>query len=127
MKTMNAAELKALAYPEAAARIAADTYGFLATGVHAPEGLTPDLGTGATAYLQRGGKALRPVLLVLAALAAGYDGELEALLPAAAAVETYHTATLVHDDIIDQDELRRGAPTVHTLVSRRHPERTRFR
>ena len=120
---MDLAALKSVFYPDAAERIADATRAYLATTLgRAPEGLTPDLAEGSAAYLRRGGKALRPVLLVLSAIAAGYEGDLRPLLPAAAAVETYHTATLVHDDIIDQDTLRRGAPTVHTLVARRHPE-----
>jgi geranylgeranyl diphosphate synthase type I len=43
----------------------------------------------------------------------GGEEKEESALPAAAAIELYHTFTLVHDDIIDQDTLRRGVPTVH--------------
>ncbi|WP_245775871.1 polyprenyl synthetase family protein [Saccharopolyspora flava] len=57
------------------------------------------------------GKMLRPVLLLTSAEATGADSA--PLLPAALAVEYLHVATLVHDDIIDDDELRRGRPTVH--------------
>ncbi|MER7011678.1 polyprenyl synthetase family protein [Saccharopolyspora sp. NPDC000359] len=57
------------------------------------------------------GKLLRPMLLLASAEATG--GDSTHLLPAALAVEYLHVATLVHDDIIDDDELRRGRPTVH--------------
>jgi geranylgeranyl pyrophosphate synthase len=56
------------------------------------------------------GKLLRPLMLVAAAEAVGGRGD--DVLPAAAAVEHLHVASLVHDDIIDGDELRRGRPSV---------------
>lgn len=62
-------------------------------------------------YVRHRGKALRPSLLMLACGAAGGD-EIQAL-PAAGAVEIFQIWTLVHDDIIDRDETRRGGPTVH--------------
>ncbi len=64
-------------------------------------------------YLQRRGKALRPLLLLLCCAAVG--GDENQALPAAAAVEVFHTWTLVHDDIIDRDDTRRGHPTVHAM------------
>jgi geranylgeranyl diphosphate synthase type I len=67
----------------------------------------------ADSYLQQPGKCLRPALLQLACAAAG--GDARSVLPAAAAVEVYHTWTLLHDDIIDHDALRRGRPTAHVL------------
>ncbi|WP_433869315.1 polyprenyl synthetase family protein [Saccharopolyspora sp. CA-218241] len=57
-----------------------------------------------------GGKSVRPALAVLAAEAVGGTGEQAA--PAAAAVELVHNFSLVHDDIIDHDERRRGRPSV---------------
>ncbi|MDD4540517.1 MAG: polyprenyl synthetase family protein [Lentisphaeria bacterium] len=65
----------------------------------------------ADSYLRQPGKCLRPALLQLCCAAAG--GNAQAVLPAAAAVEVYHTWTLVHDDIIDHDAFRRGQPTAH--------------
>jgi len=62
-------------------------------------------------YIRRRGKALRPLVLTLSCAAVGGDEDLA--LPAAAAVEVFHTWTLVHDDIIDRDDTRRGLPTVH--------------
>ncbi len=59
------------------------------------------------------GKRLRPALVIAAAEACG--GTRQAALPAAAAIEMLHAYTLVHDDLpaMDDDELRRGRPTVH--------------
>jgi heptaprenyl diphosphate synthase len=57
-----------------------------------------------------GGKRIRPALVLLAARCGDYD--LKKLTPAAMAVELVHAATLVHDDVIDRAELRRGRPTV---------------
>ncbi len=53
-----------------------------------------------------GGKRLRPMLVILAARACNYDGDKDALL--AAVVEFIHTATLLHDDVVDDSEMRRG-------------------
>ena len=62
-------------------------------------------------YLQRPAKRLRPGILLFCCGAVG--GREEQALLAAAATEVYHTWTLVHDDIIDNDPKRRGLPTVH--------------
>ncbi len=67
------------------------------------------------AYPRAGGKALRPALLTWSCRALG--GSAEAALRAGTAVELYHTYTLVHDDVIDRDPLRRGRPSVHTLMA----------
>jgi geranylgeranyl diphosphate synthase, type I len=61
--------------------------------------------------LDAGGKRLRPSALLLAAEAVG--GKPENVLPAALAVEFVHNFTLIHDDIMDEADLRRGLPTVH--------------
>ncbi len=68
----------------------------------------------AAATVAAGGKRLRPLLVILACEAAGGPGEPDekALVRAAVAVELVHSATLVHDDVIDGAELRRGHPTV---------------
>lgn len=57
------------------------------------------------------GKLLRPTLVALSALAVG--GELERVLPAAIGFECAHAGSLVHDDIIDHDTVRRGRPAAH--------------
>ncbi len=64
-------------------------------------------------YIRAGGKRLRPLMVILASRIAG--GAEEIAIPAAAAIEVLHTFTLVHDDIIDRDDLRRGVPTVHKV------------
>lgn len=58
-----------------------------------------------------GGKRLRPALVFLAAGATGYRGEHHVEL--AAVVEFIHTATLLHDDVVDESELRRGRKTAN--------------
>ncbi len=60
-----------------------------------------------------GGKRLRPALVLLAAKALGYQGEQHYQL--AAVIEFIHTATLLHDDVVDHSELRRGTPTANAL------------
>jgi len=60
-----------------------------------------------------GGKRLRPMLLVLAARACGYQGRHH--IVAAAIIEFIHTATLLHDDVVDESDLRRGKDSVHAV------------
>jgi geranylgeranyl pyrophosphate synthase len=62
-----------------------------------------------------GGKRLRPLLVFIAA---GPDAPRESLLRAGAAVELVHSATLVHDDVLDAAPLRRGRPTVFSTAGR---------
>ena len=62
-----------------------------------------------------GGKRLRPLLVLLAA---GPDAPEEPAIRAAAAVELVHSATLVHDDVLDHASLRRGQPTVVAVAGR---------
>jgi octaprenyl-diphosphate synthase len=59
-----------------------------------------------------GGKRIRPAVLLMAARMAGYTGDRAVLY--ASVIEFIHTATLVHDDIIDEADLRRGRDAVHT-------------
>jgi octaprenyl-diphosphate synthase len=64
-------------------------------------------------YIQDGGgKRIRPAVLLMAARMTGHTGDAAVLY--ASVVEFIHTATLVHDDIIDESELRRGRDAVHT-------------
>ena len=63
--------------------------------------------------INSGGKRLRPQLTVIAARAAGYTGALH--LQLAAVVEFIHTATLLHDDVVDSSDLRRGEKTANAL------------
>ncbi len=71
-------------------------------------------------YLEHRGKCLRPALLTLCCEAVA-KGACDPL-PAAAAVEMFHTWTLMHDDVIDHDDMRRGRPTAH-VRGRRLAER----
>ncbi|MCT4331478.1 polyprenyl synthetase family protein [Paracoccus sp. YLB-12] len=67
-----------------------------------------------TAHLvEAGGKRLRPMLTLAAARLAGYDGPYHVHL--AATVEFIHTATLLHDDVVDESRQRRGRPTANLL------------
>lgn len=63
--------------------------------------------------IDSGGKRLRPALVLLAAGAMGFDGEASHVL--AAVVEFIHTATLLHDDVVDESNLRRGRDTANAL------------
>jgi geranylgeranyl pyrophosphate synthase len=103
------------------------------------DGVTAAAGVPLAAYanatIMAGGKRLRPLLVVLAAEAAGAGGPRDAVSPprldspdrdqdqrvirAAVAVELVHSATLVHDDVIDGAQLRRGHPTVSAAAGRR--------
>lgn len=67
-----------------------------------------------TAHLvEAGGKRLRPMLTLAAARMCGYEGDNHIKL--AATVEFIHTATLLHDDVVDESEKRRGRPTANLL------------
>ncbi|MDX2483866.1 MAG: polyprenyl synthetase family protein [Pseudodonghicola sp.] len=67
-----------------------------------------------TAHLvEAGGKRLRPMLTLAAARLCGYEGAHH--LKLAATVEFIHTATLLHDDVVDESEKRRGRPTANLL------------
>lgn len=63
--------------------------------------------------LDRGGKRFRPVMCLLSCEAVG--GDSGKLLPIAASIEMFHSFTLVHDDIEDNSEMRRGKPCIHKL------------
>jgi len=63
--------------------------------------------------IDSGGKRLRPMLTLAAALACGYRGDDHVKL--AATVEFMHTATLLHDDVVDESELRRGKPSARMV------------
>lgn len=60
-----------------------------------------------------GGKRLRPILVLLTAKALGYQGERH--IDLAAVIEFIHTATLLHDDVVDESSLRRGRSTANAM------------
>lgn len=63
--------------------------------------------------LSSGGKRIRPALLLLASRLSGYGGD--QAIPLASVVEFIHTATLLHDDVVDSATLRRGIASANTL------------
>lgn len=63
--------------------------------------------------ISAGGKKIRPTLALLSCQAVG--GEMEDAMNVATAIELIHTFSLIHDDIMDKDEMRRGQPSVHVL------------
>jgi geranylgeranyl diphosphate synthase type II len=73
----------------------------------------PYLGTLLADYPSRGGKAMRPAIVIAVAGIGG--ASLGDVLDAAVAVELFHNAQLIHDDIEDGSELRRGLPTLHRV------------
>ncbi|MBR3141437.1 MAG: polyprenyl synthetase family protein [Methanobrevibacter sp.] len=76
--------------------------------------ITPDNLGEASVYLTRaGGKMLRPGLTLIVAEAV--DGKRESALKTGAAIELIHTFSLIHDDIMDDDDMRRGKPSVHKV------------
>lgn len=94
-------------------------------GLHAVEDKLHDVVSSEVAVLDEashhiiasGGKRVRPQVVFLAYLASG-GAELAEVVPLAAAVELIHTATLVHDDINDHSQMRRGKVTVHARWGR---------
>lgn len=69
-----------------------------------------------------GGKRLRPALVHFSHLACGGEPE-DAVMPVAMAAELLHTYLLIHDDVMDHAETRRGLPTIHRHFARRHADR----
>lgn len=63
--------------------------------------------------LALGGKRIRPVLMLMAYHL--YKEDVDSILPQAVGLETYHNHTLLHDDVMDKADMRRGKPTVHNV------------
>ena len=82
------------------------------------DGHGPELGEHAGSTIAAGGKRLRPLLVILAAAGAPPSADGDGLVRAATAVELVHSATLVHDDVLDVAALRRGRPTVFATAGR---------
>ena len=78
--------------------------------MHSPVALIPQL---ASHIVAAGGKRLRPMLTLASARLCGYQGERH--LGLAACVEFIHTATLLHDDVVDASDLRRGLATANAV------------
>ncbi len=78
--------------------------------IQAETGLIDDLGNH---IIQSGGKRLRPLIVLLSSLACHYQGKDHIIL--AAMIEFFHTATLLHDDVVDESTLRRGRKTANSI------------
>src|SRR3546814_9710760 len=78
--------------------------------MQSPVALIPQL---ASHIVAAGGKRLRPMLTLASAQLCGYQGERH--LGLAACVEFIHTATLLHDDVVDASDLRRGLATANAV------------
>lgn len=76
------------------------------------DGNPVELYKAASHLIEYGGKRLRPYMVIKSCEILG--GTIKQAMPAAAAIEMIHNFTLVHDDIMDNDEMRHGVPTVHT-------------
>lgn len=63
--------------------------------------------------ISAGGKRIRPAMLLMMAKALGYEGNLHHLM--AAVIEFIHTSTLLHDDVVDESDMRRGAATANAV------------
>lgn len=70
-----------------------------------------------TDIVEAGGKRLRPLVLLLAGRSFDYERGFDRLVTAAAGVELLHTASLIHDDTVDRAALRRGKPTLNSVLS----------
>jgi octaprenyl-diphosphate synthase len=87
-----------------------DVNQLIISNLSAQVGLIEDL---SQHIVHSGGKRLRPMVALLGAHACGYKGKNHIL--SAAAVEYFHTATLLHDDVLDESSLRRGAETANEI------------
>ncbi len=72
----------------------------------------------------RGGKRLRAALVVAGYRSASASADLEPALDAGVAIELLHAYFLIHDDWMDDDDIRRGGPTVHVMLSRKYASET---
>lgn len=79
------------------------------------DGYNPDLQSALRLLISTGGKRIRPTLILL--IGDMLNADLQGTITLAAAIELLHTATLVHDDLIDGALLRRGAPTLNSRWS----------
>lgn len=82
----------------------------LKKNLHCDVSLIPEIGE---YVLSSGGKRLRPVLLLLSSRLCGYRGSRQ--IPLASVIEFIHTATLLHDDVVDNADLRRGNSSANSL------------
>ncbi|MGW6413040.1 polyprenyl synthetase family protein [Streptomyces vinaceus] len=81
----------------------------------------PDLVTPIQQFLDAGGKRLRPVLALVGWHAAGANGDPGTAFHLAACLELFHAFALIHDDVMDHSDTRRGRPTIHQAFARHRP------
>ncbi|MGA2448058.1 MAG: polyprenyl synthetase family protein [Polyangiaceae bacterium] len=124
-----AAPLLPHAFDELAARVRVELDAilrpWLESRVDRARGLGPDVQDLANAIRDlalRGGKRFRAILLVCAFGACGGEGGLDSVGPAAIAIELLQTYLLIHDDWMDDDDVRRGGPSVPAVMRARFPE-----
>ncbi|TFH06488.1 MAG: polyprenyl synthetase family protein [Candidatus Thorarchaeota archaeon] len=92
--------------------------GFLDTKIEKAKKLFPlhiEFYTNLKEYMMRGGKRFRPIAIVTACRAVGSEVDQKSLYLVSCSIEILHNASLLHDDLIDHDETRRGGPTFHAL------------
>jgi geranylgeranyl diphosphate synthase type I len=80
-----------------------------------------DITAAVVGLVERGGKRLRPAFVHWGHAATGAEPD-ERVVTAAAAMELLHTFALLHDDVMDRSETRRGAPAAHVSLARRRPD-----
>jgi len=105
----------------------ANIYSFLRKDLHDIEQMLtetidaehPILREASLQLLRAGGKRIRPVFVLLSAHFGDYKANKEKIMAVAVALELIHMATLVHDDVVDDAELRRGKPTIKHLYGNR--------
>ncbi|MFI1801136.1 polyprenyl synthetase family protein [Streptomyces sp. NPDC020379] len=114
-------------FGEVRGRVEAVLYAFVRDKAAAAEaaGLSAEAAEAVETFLRAGGKRIRPQLCVLGWQAAGGTGLPDPVVRVAASLEMFHAFCLIHDDVIDHSDTRRGQPTVHrALTARHHPGRT---
>ncbi|GHH56389.1 polyprenyl synthetase family protein [Streptomyces candidus] len=80
----------------------------------------PDLTLALQEFLAAGGKRIRPVLALVGWHIAGATGSYRTALHLAASLELFHAFALIHDDVMDASDTRRGRPTVHRAFAQQH-------
>ncbi|MGW1501924.1 polyprenyl synthetase family protein [Streptomyces mirabilis] len=99
--------------------------GFLAGKASSTEDGLPDLAAPLRRFVAAGGKRLRPLLALIGWHAAGAHGSARAAWHLAASLEMFHAFALIHDDVMDRSEMRRGQPTVHRALASSHHQSRR--
>jgi geranylgeranyl diphosphate synthase type I len=91
----------------------------------AASGFSPEVPNTVAEFLKAGGKRFRPLLCMLGWHATRSTGSVAQAVQVGAALETFHASCLIHDDLMDHSDTRRGQPAVHrALATRYRPDRT---